>query len=342
MTNKDKRSPTMKDVAQLAGVSQTTVSFVLNNLSEAGIPQETQQRVWAAIEQLGYRPNAMAQGLRRQRTNTLGFVTDEIATTPYAGQILEGAQDAAWENDKILLVVNTKGNPALEARALEILLDRKVDGIIYATMYHRPVNPPKTLRDIPTVLLDCFAEDRSYPSVVPDEVQGGYDATKYLLEKGHRRIGYINNWNDIPATVGRLQGYQKALADFEVAFNENLVYMELNEVESLQGYDGAMHLMQVSEPPTAFFCFNDRTAMGVYDALRKLNLSIPKDVAVMGFDNQDIIAAYLYPPLTTMQLPHYAMGEWAVRHLIDVLDGEPNSSPVQHRIECPLIERAST
>lgn len=331
----------MKDVARLAGVSQTTVSFVLNNLSEAGIPQETRERVWAAIEQLGYRPNAMAQGLRRKRTNTIGFITDEIATTPYAGQIIEGAQDAAWEYERILLVINTKKNPMIETQAIEMLMDRKVDGMIYATMYHRPVIPPKALREITTVLLDCFDEDRSYPSVVPDECRGGYEATQYLLEKGHRQIGFINNWHDIPATIGRLQGYRDALTDFGIILDERLVYTIPNENESLQGYDGTQHLMRLPNPPTAIFCYNDRTAMGVYDALRKLGLSIPNDVAIVGFDNQEIIAAHLYPPLTTMQLPHYAMGEWAVRHLIDLLDSEPNPTPVQHQLGCPLVERAS-
>jgi LacI family transcriptional regulator len=339
MLNKDRRSPTMKDVARLAGVSQTTVSFVLNNLAEAGIPDETQQRVWEAIEQLGYRPNAMAQGLRRQRTNTIGFITDEIATTPYAGQIIEGAQDAAWDNDRILLVVNTKGNLAIENRAIEMLLDRKVDGIIYATMYHQPVNPPLVLREVPTVLLDCFAEDRSYPSVVPEEVGGGRKATEYLLQKGHRRIGFINHPHIIPATAGRLQGYQEALAAFGIPFDETLVCTD--KAESEGGYDGTMSLMQLPEPPTAIFCFNDRTAMGAYDALRKLGLAIPENVAVVGFDNQEIIAAHLYPPLTTMQLPHYAMGEWAVRHLTGLLDGADHPEPVQHQIECPLVVRAS-
>ncbi len=341
MSQKDKRSPTMKDVARLAGVSQTTVSFVLNNLSEAGIPEETRQRVWAAIEQLGYRPNAMAQGLRRQRTNTIGFITDEIATTPHAGQVIEGAQDAAWEHDRILLVINTKGNPLMETRAIEMLLDRKVDGMIYATMFHRPVTPPKTLRDIPTVLLDCFVEDRSYPSVVPDEVQGGYEATKHLLEKGHRRIGFINHPHVIPATIGRLAGYQNALAEYGIAFDEALVYIDPNAVESIDGYNGAMILMQLPQPPTAIFCFNDRTTMGAYDALRKLGLSIPHDVAIVGFDNQEIIAAHLYPSLTTMQLPHYDMGVWAVQHLSHLLNGESDPSPVQHQLPCPLIMRAS-
>jgi LacI family transcriptional regulator len=341
MSTEKKRTPTMKDVAKLAGVSQTTVSFVINDNAEAGIPDETQQRVWDVIEQLGYRPNVMAQGLRRQRTNTIGFVTDEIATTPYAGQIIEGAQDAAWELERILLVINTKGNPLMETRAIEMLMDRKVDGIIYATMYHRPVSPPKTLREIPTVLLDCFAEDRSYPCVVPDECLGGYEATQYLLKKGNRQVGFINNWHNIPATVGRLQGYCEALADYGISFDEALVYTGPNENESLQGYDGAQYLMQLPNPPTAIFCYNDRTAMGVYDALRKLSLSIPNDVAIVSFDNQEIIAAHLYPALTTMQLPHYAMGEWAVQHLIGLLEGNTDSNPVQHQIQCPLVERAS-
>ena len=339
MPNEGKRSPTMKDVARLAGVSQTTVSFVINEPPYGDIPDETKQRVLEAAKQLGYRPNAMAQGLRRQRTNTIGFITDEIASTPYAGQIVEGAQDAAWEHDKILLLVNTKGNGAIENTAIEMLLKRRVEGIIYATMYHRMVTPPQALREVPTVLLDCFAEDHSYPSVVPEEVSGGRTAIEYLLKKGHRRVGFINHPHAIPATSGRLQGYREALENYGVPYDEALVWV--GESESEGGYNGTMKLMQLHEPPTAIFCFNDRAAMGAYDALRKLGLSIPEDVAVIGFDNQEVIAAHLYPPLTTMQLPHYAMGAWAVRHLTTIIEGAGSSNPVQHKIECPLVERES-
>jgi LacI family transcriptional regulator len=249
------------------------------------------------------------------------------------------AQDAAWAQDKILLVVNTKGNPAIESAAVETLLARKVDGIIYATMYHRPVQPPAALHEVPTVLLDCFSEDRSFPSVVPDEVGGGRAATEYLLNKGHRRVAFINHPHKIPATFGRLQGHRQALADFGVPFDEALVCSE--NAESEGGYKGTMKLMQLSDPPTAIFCFNDRTAMGAYDALRKLGRSIPDDVAVVGFDNLELIAAHLYPPLTTMQLPHYAMGEWAVGQLARVSQEAENSAPIQHQIECPLVERES-
>jgi LacI family transcriptional regulator len=220
-----------------------------------------------------------------------------------------------------------------------MLLARKVDGIIYATMYHRPVNPPRALREAPTVLLDCFIEDRSFPSVVPEEVGGGCTATSYLLRKGHRRIGFINHPHLIPATIGRLNGYQEALGSFGIPYDPALVCADQSESEG--GYNGTMRLMKLPDPPTAIFCFNDRAAMGAYDALRKLGLSIPEDVAVVGFDNQEVIAAHLYPPLTSVQLPHYEMGAWAVRHLIDSLNRPEDPTPIQHQIECPLVERES-
>jgi len=335
-----KQIPKMKDVAKLAGVSQTTVSFVINDNTDAGIPDETKDRVWAAVHKLDYRPNILAQSLRKQKSSAIGFVTDQIAITAYAGKIFEGAQDVAWEHGKILLLVNTKSDPEIKTSAVEMLLDRRVEGIIFATMYHRSVSLPKDLWNIHTVLLDCFVDDRSLPSVVPDEINGARKAVQLLLENGHRRIGFINNYDPIPATFGRLQGYKEALSAHNIAFNSELVV----EFESIPkgGYQGTQVLMQLAEPPTAIFCFNDRMAMGAYDALRKLNLSIPNDVAVMGFDNQELIAAHLYPPLSTMELPHYEMGRWAANYLIENIGKENMNDPIQHVIECPLIERDST
>jgi LacI family transcriptional regulator len=334
-----KRAPTMNDVARLAGVSQTTVSFVVNNAPNVSIPEETRERVLAAVEKLGYRPNALAQGLRMQRSNILGFITDEIAITPHAGRTIEGAQDAAWDNDQILVLVNTKSNPQIEEAAVEMLLERRVEGILYATMYHHRVRVPDALREVPTVLLDCFVEDSSFPSVVPDEFNGGRQATEYLLKKGHHRIGYLNNIDPIPATFGRFEGYKAALAAYEVPYAERLVYAE--QSDSGGGYRGALQLMQQPDPPSALFCFNDGMAMGAYDALRKLNLRTPEDVAVMGFDNQELIAGHLFPPLTTMQLPHYQMGAWAVNYLLKMIETPEEAAPVQQKIECRLVERAS-
>jgi LacI family transcriptional regulator len=329
----------MKDVAEHAGVSQTTVSFVLNEVPHVTIPDETRARVWAAINELEYRPNALARGLRSQRTHTMGFISDEVASAPFAGKMIAGAQAAAWAHDHLLLLVNTGGNQSLKEAAVETLLERQVEGIVHATMYHRVAQPPATLHEVPAVLLDCYVEDRSLPSVVPDEVQGGHTATECLLRKGHRRIGFINVVDPIPAAAGRLQGYREALATYDLPFDERLVASRSGDAHG--GYQATLHLMQQPTPPTALFCFNDRVAMGAYEALRRLGCAIPDDVAVVGFDNQEIIAAGLYPPLTTVQLPHYQMGQWAVNYLIQHAGSHPDPSPLQHRIECPLVLRNS-
>ena len=340
---KNKR-PSMQNVAELAGVSRTTVSFVVNETPHAdNIPQETQERIWAAVKELGYRPNVLAQGLRSSRTKTIGFISDKIGTTPYAGKILQGAQELAWEHNILLLYVNTGGNEALKQAAVDTLLDRQVDGIIYATMYHRKVDPPESLQEIPSVLLDCFVEDRSLPSVVPDEIQGGRTATEFLLKKGHRRIGFAKDIRPVPAAIGRLKGFKQALAADDVPFEEELVQM--GDSWTAGGYQATTALMDLPNPPSAIFCYNDRMAMGAYHVLRERNLSIPNDVAIVGFDDQELIASELRPPLTTVALPHYEMGQWAVEHLLDLVEqqlkGEPPGQPVQQMLECPLIERES-
>ena len=284
-------------------------------------------------------PDLAAQRVHTQRSGILGFVSDEIGITPYAGKIYEGAQDAAWKQGKILITADTKNDPQLQTAAFDMLMDRQVEGIIYGTMYHRPVTPPDLLRKIPSVLLDCFVADHSLPSVVPDEVGGGYKATCVLLEKGHKRVGFPNNKDPIPATAARLQGYKAALAEHGIPFDPALVVTDSSDSDG--GYRCAQKLMQLPDRPTALFCFNDRMAMGAYYALREFNLAIPKDVAVIGFDNQEIIAAHLNPALSTMELPHYAMGQWAINYLLDHMDVERDTQPIQHTIECPYIERAS-
>jgi LacI family transcriptional regulator len=327
----------MHDVARRAGVSQTTVSFVINGRRDISISDETRERVQEAVRELNYRPNAMARSLRSNKSHFIGLISDEIATTPHAGQIIKGAQDAAWAQGKLLLLINTGGDESLKNAAANALLERQVESVIYATMYHRPVNPPAILRQVPTVLLDCFVPDRSLPSVAPDEVQGGRTATEHLLSLGHRRVGFVNTVDAIPAAVGRLKGYRQALAAYDVGFDEILVSAEVSEASG--GYRGVMDLMSRDQPPTAIFMFNDRMAMGAYDALRNLGISISKDVAIVGFDNEEIIAAHLYPPLTTVQLPHYEMGQWAVVYQLTHSADSPVGLPIQHKIACPLVKR---
>jgi LacI family transcriptional regulator len=333
-----KRPSTISDIANLAGVSRTTVSFVLNNhASSASIPVETKDRILQAAKKLSYRPNLAAKALRTNQTHTIGFITDEIVTTPYAVRIIQGAQDAAWGQGKLLLIVNTGSDATVTETAIEMMLERQVEGIIYASMYHQEVALSANMSEGSVVLVDCFCADRSLPSVVPNELQGGRTATEVLLKKGHRRIGFLNNVDPIPATFGRFKGYKQALEAYGVLFDEELVRSHPSELKG--GYQGTLELMQLREPPTAIFCFSDFMAIGACDALRTLGLSVPADVAVIGFDNYELTAPQLSFSLSTIELPHYEMGKWAVEFLLEH-QGE-SLPPVQHVIDCPYIERQS-
>jgi LacI family transcriptional regulator len=331
---------TIHDIARRAGVGATTVSRVLND--HPYVSEATRKKVMDAIAALDYRPSYSARHMRTRSSRLIGFVADEVATTPWAVDMIKGAHEASWEQSKLLLVVSAGRDLKVTEEAVEVLLERQVEGIIYAAMYHRPVRLPENIAKVPTVLADCFVEDRSLPSVVPDEVQGGRDATLCLLEKGHRRIGFINlgapkdGGDPVPAATGRLQGYKEALSAYGVPYDETLIRYTDQRPET--HYRLTQELLALPNPPTAIFCGNDRTAMGCYGVLKEMGLRIPEDVAVVSYDNQLDIAQGLWPPLTSAQLPHYEMGKWAVDFL---LSHDAPLPPVQHKLECPLVRRAS-
>lgn len=333
--NRPKR-PTMAQVARLAGVSPTTVSFVINDDPRgSAVPAATRLRVEEAVRALGYRPNHAARRLRTQRSETIGFITDEVATTAFAGDTIRGAHDAAWARHHLLTVLNTGGAPEVEEASVDTVLSRDVDGVIFAAMYTREVTPPRGLEDVRTVLLNCFTTSGRYPSVVPAEMAGGRAATRILLEAGHRRIGFVNGLPTTYAAGRRLEGYRQALREYGVSYDQALVRHGTYRSDS--GHAHVRDLLLGDDPPTAIFCASDRMAVGAYYAIKELGLSIPGDVSVVGYDNQIELAAYASPPLTTIQLPHYEMGRWAAEYL---LDGGP-AGPVPHEIDCPAVIRDS-
>ena len=328
---------TMKDVAERAGVDTSTVSLVLADKPVA-LTEETRRRVRAAAEELGYRRNVLAAGLRRQTSDTIGVVADLIATTPHAGQMVQGAQDAAWAAGKMLLMVNTGADAELEARALAAMLARQVDGIVYAAMYHRVIEPPTVLHEVPSVLLDARSEDEALSSVAPDEEGGARAAVSHLVEAGHWRIGYLQSGAQIPAAEERFRGYRETLAQHGIDYDPSLVVDDLDEHEG--GYRAATRILDRPDRPTALFCFNDRMGAGAIHRAHQLGLSVPGDLSLVGFDNEELVAPLTEPPLTTVQLPHHEMGRWAVDHLLLQLSGE-QVVPEHHRIPCPLVPRES-
>jgi LacI family transcriptional regulator len=314
----------MGDVARLSGVSQTTVSFVINDVPNANISKKTRAAVLKAVKELGYTPNAMAISLRKSQSRVIGLVTDEIATTPFAGQIIQGAQNAARENQRLLMLMNSGKDASLEDQEIGILLSRQVEGVIFATMRHRVIHPSELLYQIPSVLLDCRDAENSLPSVVPDEYLGGYQAAESLINRNHRCIGMINTSEDVPASHLREKGFRQALTDHGISAEDGLIAYG-DDGDAKTGYDGVKALFSRYDGMTALFCFNDRVAMGAYGALSDLEKRIPED-----------------PKLTTMQLPHHEMGRWAVETVLQIAQGTGEKGTAsQVMLPCPLVMRKS-
>ncbi|TPV50122.1 substrate-binding domain-containing protein [Pseudarthrobacter phenanthrenivorans] len=340
------RGVTMTDVAKHAGVSRTAVSFVLSNRANASISEETRTRINDAVQALGYRPNAGARALASQRSDWYGIVT-EIVTAPFAVDIIKGAQDQAWLDRRFLLIAPSDQadaagpNQGMEDAAIEKLLEQRVEGLLYAATYHRGVHVPRSANEVPTVLINCFDLDGNLPSIVPDERAGGRVAVERLLRAGHTRIGVINLDPDIPAAIGRLEGAREALAGAQLELDPELVVSGNATADG--GYAAAAEILDrypEKDRPTALFCLNDRMAMGAYDAIKERGLAIPGDIAVIGFDNQELIAAYLRPKLTTVALPFEKMGALGVQTLAALTAGQPITAG-QQLVDCPLLERSS-
>ncbi len=331
---------TIKEVAAAAGVSTTTVSHVLNDVPGKRISSDTRARVFAAADRLGYAPNALARSLRTQRSNTIAIVGDEIATTPFAGKIILGAQDVALRRDSVVFVVNTGYRRDVEAREIEELLRRQIDGVLYASMYHREVELPPALSGLPTVVVNASCTDERVPWVTPEEVAGGADAAAVLLDAGHRRLAFINDVDPVPAAIGRERGFLRAIEDFGPGQVDVTVLTAESGPEG--GYHAGLQVLGGEGRPTGVFCFNDRMAMGVYRAAYELGLRIPTDVSIVGFDNQDFIADGIAPSLTTIELPHYEMGAWAADRLFDLIAANAPEGAAPHtRLRGPVIHRNS-
>jgi LacI family transcriptional regulator len=317
------RRVTLADVARSAGVSQTAASFVLSGRrEEMRISADVEDRVRRAAQETGYRPNIVSRSLRTGTTHTIGFVSDTVATTPFAGHLIWGALDAARERGHLLVIAETAGDPDLERQLIEAMHDRQVDGIVFASMYTRKVAVPKTLLDRPAVLLNALPARRSaIASVLPDETEAGRTAARVLLEAGHRKgiflIGAGPQPTRVPkgslAAVQRLTGIKEALGAAGVEMEGAVACPDW---QPELGYEATRRLLEENRVPSALICFNDRLSLGAYQALAEAGLQVPSDVSVVSFDD-DLIASWIKPQLTTIALPHYELGQTAIEVLLD-------------------------
>lgn len=324
----------MKDVAVAAGVSQSTVSFVLNGQESMRISAETQARVLEAAGRLGYRHRAAGRPASRSATRVIGMMVDEIATSPFAAISIEGAQEQAWSEATVLDVVMTGGDRDYENAVLRRWEEDGISGVIYASILTREVTPPRLLERHRAVLLNCSDTDGRFAGVVPAERRGSEAATTALIEAGCRRIGFITGEPWMTASEQRREGHERALRAHGILPDPALI-REGNFLPS-GGRAATLELLALPEPPDAIFCANDLMAVGCYEAVKELGLEVGRDVAVMGYDDQEI-AQHLAPPLSTVLLPHREMGQWCAQKL---LDGQPLGTET-YRIPCPLVPRQS-
>jgi LacI family transcriptional regulator len=330
--------PTMMDVAAAAGVSQATVSLVLTGSKMARLSDATRKRVTQAAEQLNYKfvrrgPKASATG-----KSTILFIADEVSTDPWMTLAFEGARDKALEFGVNTVMAVSHGDADFEASILTNFKDQPILGIIYGTILTRQVGLPAPFAAHRTVLVNCYDEVGNFPAVLPADLLGARVATEHLIGLGRSRIALINGQKGLDNPRDRLKGYRQALSSHDLAFDPALV--KPGNWEPSSGFEMTMELMTLAEPPDAIFCANDLMAMGSIEALKQLGKKIPEDVAVIGFDDREI-ARFLHPPLTTLILPQYEMGQTAAELLLDTARGLETPT-TRIKVECELIVRGST
>ncbi len=322
------------EVARSAGVSIATVSRVANGT--APVDARTEKRVRAAMERLGYHPHALARGLAARRSDTIGLLITDILD-PYFAEIVRGAQAQAELSGYLVLLGDASVHTAREDLLVRRLLDRRIDGLIVASS-RTTDDYARQLRDeeIPVV---CINGPRGhFPHAVQIDHQAGAAlAIAHLAGLGHRRIAHLTGTAGVPTQEERLAAYRAALREVGIPYDPRLVVNGAGKLE--RSREATRALLALTKPPTAIFAFNDRSAIGSYQAIRDAGLRVGADVSVVGFDGI-LMAEWVDPPLTTVSQPREEMGRMAIDMLIAVLRGE--DAPEQIVVPPQLVVRGST
>jgi LacI family transcriptional regulator len=313
---------TIYDVANRANVAISTVSRVLNN--SGYVSEKTKQKVLKAIEELHFQQNMVATALMKKQTHTFGLIIPDIKNAFYS-DLTRAVEDVANQHGYNVILCNTDHNLHKEADYVNFLLQKGIDGIIFSTPVVRDNNVRNVIEsrpDLPVVVIGSRVEGVQIDEILVDNYEGGYEVTHYLLEQGHRRIGFISGSGGTYATIERLKGFKTAFEELGIKPDSDIILLGDFSIES--GYENAKKLLQKKERPTAIFAGNDSIAVGVYRAARELQLKIPDDLSVVGFDDS-LYAQILTPMLTTVHTPIQEMGARAMTFAINTLKGEKTS-----------------
>lgn len=327
---------TIADVAKMAGLSKSTVSRVINNYPY--ISEETKNLVYHAMEVLNYFPNSYAQKLRSQKTNTIAVLIPRL-TNPFFAYLLEGIDRIATEEGFQLLVCQTRYDKQKELYFLNYLKSKQVDGLILTSIENNWETIASYTTYGPIVLCNEYSEQALVPMVRLNQLEGGYLGTRHLIEKGHQKIGYCFGGHMTQLTKDRFAGYTKALDEYGIPFNDDWVFR--NAYDLADGETVLRNALAMENRPTAFFTGSDQVAAGIVKAAKKHGLSVPGQIAVVGFDDQPI-AIVVEPPLTTIKQPAEEIGMKAMKIMMKYIEGEIEAKDKDIQLPLQLVVRHST
>lgn len=329
---------TIKEIAEMAGVSITTVSQILNNKGSR-FSDQTRKKVLDIVEEYQYKPDFFASNLINRHSKTIGMIVPDV-TDFFFSKVIEGVESYLNPLGYMILLCNSKNSQPREEKYIEELIHRSVDGIILATPNVLP--PEKSLESgffarTPIILVDRGINERTTGRLIVKEYEGAYQAMKKLIELGHRHIGMLKESTGYYQLTERYTAYQHALKDYGIPFREN--YLTNGRLSIDGGYEAAKSLLENNKEITAVFCGNDEMAVGCYQAVHELGGKVPDDVSVIGFDGLEI-SKYIVPALTTIHQPSFDIGFYAAKFLVDKIDF-PNSKVPNKVFETELIIRES-
>lgn len=327
----------MKDVARLAGVSTSTVSHVIN--SDRFVSDAVREKVEAAVRALNYAPSALARSLKLNQTHTIGMLLS-TSSNPFYSELVRGVERSCFERGYSLVLCNTEGDEQRMNSYLETLLQKRVDGLLLlCTETHQPsAEIMRRCPGIPTVMMDWALLEGECDLIQDNSLLGGDIATRHLLNKGYTRIACITGPLDKSPARLRLEGYRSAMQRAGIAVPQE--YEIIADFEFAGGFHAMNILLALREPPQAVFVGNDAMAVGAYQALWQAGLSIPGDMALVGYDDIEF-ARYMTPPLTTIHQPKDELGELAIDVLIHRI-AQPELAQQRLQLTPELVERGST
>ncbi|MFZ6814012.1 LacI family DNA-binding transcriptional regulator [Undibacterium sp. Rencai35W] len=303
---------TMKQVAEKARVSTTTVSHVINNTRV--VSEDARERVLSVIQELRYIPSAVARSLKNDKTHTLGMMIPNNSN-PYFAEVIQGIEDESFRLGYNIILCNSYDDPKKQAAYTRVLMEKRIDGLILVSS-GIDLELTQLLADeaIPKVLVDREVPGVAADFIEADHEQGGYLATKYLLDLGHRRIACVSGPKTLLPSGDRVSGYLRALKEASIDFNSD--YLAHSDFTSQGGFSAFQQLLALPDRPTAIFASNDLMAIGGLCAAQQAGVRIPEELSVIGYD--DIaLASFSTPPLTTIAQPKYEIGVLTARVLVN-------------------------